>query len=62
MSNTVDGLNALMDTSPVPSEKPSGNSSAGNSGSNNFTVQMPAGSEFGVMPADPGTGFISGQN
>ena len=62
MSDTFDGLNALIDTSPVPSEKPAGNSSAGNSGSNNFTVQMPAGSEFGVMPADPGAGFISGQN
>ncbi|OBU10829.1 Ig-like domain-containing protein [Morganella psychrotolerans] len=62
MSDTFDGLNALIDTSPAPSEKPAGNSSAGHSGSNNFTVQMPAGSEFGVMPADPGAGFISGQN
>ncbi|OBU10409.1 inverse autotransporter beta domain-containing protein [Morganella psychrotolerans] len=63
MSDTFDGLNALIDTSPAPSAKPDGNSSsAGNSGSNNFTVQMPDGSEFGVMPADPGTGFISGQN
>ncbi|WP_202906075.1 inverse autotransporter beta domain-containing protein, partial [Morganella psychrotolerans] len=58
MSETFDGLNALIDTSPAPA----GNSSAGNSGGNNFTVQMPAGSGFGVMPADPGAGFISGQN
>ncbi|GAA0341638.1 hypothetical protein GCM10009131_21200 [Morganella psychrotolerans] len=62
MSNTVDGLNALMDTPPALSEKSAGSSSAGNSDSNNFTVQMPDGGEFGVMPADPGAGFISGQN
>ncbi|GAA0341656.1 invasin-like inverse autotransporter protein [Morganella psychrotolerans] len=58
MSDTFDGLNALIDTSPAPSEKPAGNSSAGD----NFTVQMPDGGEFGVMPADPGAGFIAGQN
>ena len=38
MSNTVDGLNALMGISPIPSGKTTDSSSG-----NNFIVQVPAG-------------------
>ncbi|MCU6235435.1 hypothetical protein, partial [Morganella morganii] len=53
MSETVDGLNALMDTSPDPSLQPQGERAASGStlSGEGFTVEMPSGSEYGVMPA-----------
>ncbi|MET4861934.1 hypothetical protein L9H25_16355, partial [Morganella morganii] len=64
MSETVDGLNALMDTSPDPSLQPQSESAAFGStlSGEGFTVEMPSGSEYGVMPAGSDSGFISGQN
>ncbi|HDF2420931.1 TPA: inverse autotransporter beta domain-containing protein [Morganella morganii] len=64
MSETVDGLNALMDTSPDPSLQPQGERAASGStlSGEGFTVEMPSGSEYGVMPAGSDSGFISGQN
>ncbi|MCU6226857.1 hypothetical protein KWH83_20485, partial [Morganella morganii] len=53
MSETVDGLNALMDTSPEPSLQPQSERTASGStlSGEGFTVEMPSGSEYGVMPA-----------
>lgn len=66
MSETFDGLNALMDTSPSPAPppKPQGGKTASGStlSGEGFTVEMPSGSEYGVMPAGSDSGFISGQN
>jgi len=64
MSETFDGLNALMDTSPEPSPQPQSERTASGSTLNGegFTVEMPSGSEYGVMPAGSDSGFISGQN
>ncbi|MEY7728620.1 Ig-like domain-containing protein, partial [Morganella morganii] len=64
MSETFDGLNALMDTSPAPPPKPQGGKTASGStlSGEGFTVEMPSGSEYGVMPAGSDSGFISGQN
>ncbi|MET4861932.1 Ig-like domain-containing protein [Morganella morganii] len=64
MSETVDGLNALMDTSPEPSPQPQSERTASGStlSGEGFTVEMPSGSEYGVMPAGSDSGFISGQN
>ncbi|MEM8209360.1 hypothetical protein Q4R65_17875, partial [Morganella morganii] len=64
MSETFDGLNALMDTSQVPPPKPQGGKTTSGSklSGEGFTVEMPSGSEYGVMPAGSDSGFISGQN
>ncbi|RTY29193.1 hypothetical protein EKS33_15100, partial [Morganella morganii subsp. morganii] len=64
MSETFDGLNALMDTSQAPPPKPQdGKTTSGSKLSGEgFTVEMPSGSEYGVMPAGSDNGFISGQN
>ena len=64
MSETFDGLNALMDTSPEPPPQPQGGKTASGStfSGEGFTVEMPSGSEYGVMPAGSDSGFISGQN
>ncbi len=64
MSETFDGLNALMDTSQAPLPKPQdGKTTSGSKLSGEgFTVEMPSGSEYGVMPAGSNNGFISGQN
>ncbi|HHQ6609682.1 invasin domain 3-containing protein [Morganella morganii] len=66
MSETFDGLNALMDTSPSPAPPPNPQGGKTASGSTlsgeGFTVEMPSGSEYGVMPAGSDSGFISGQN
>ncbi|MEM8367226.1 invasin domain 3-containing protein, partial [Morganella morganii] len=64
MSETFDGLNALMDTSPEPPPNPQGGKTTSGSSfsGEGFTVEMPSGSEYGVMPAGSASGFISGQN
>ena len=64
MSETFDGLNALMDTSPEPPLLPQSERTASGStlSGEGFTVEMPSGSEYGVMPAGSDTGFISEQN
>ncbi len=66
MSETFDGLNALMGTSPgstPPLQPQSGKPASGSTLSGEgFTVEMPSGSEYGVMPAGSDSGFISGQN
>ena len=66
MSETFDGLNALMGTSPGSTPPPQPQSVKPASGSTlsgeGFTVEMPSGSEYGVMPAGSDSGFISGQN
>ncbi|MEM8336484.1 invasin domain 3-containing protein, partial [Morganella morganii] len=64
MSETFDGLNALMDTSPEPPPNPQGGKTTSGSSfsGEGFTVEMPSGSEYGVMPAGSDSGFISGQN